>query len=393
MRPSSRTRPRLLAVVTVPPVPVQDGLTLRVAHLLRELGQRWDITLVAPVPPVDQPYPGVIPGVARLETVPLPGRLTYLPWQYDHRALRDRVDALVHELRPPVLLAWSGAEFVAFDRPHHPPVVSDHIDCLALTTWRSVRREGTWRRRLSVLTDALSVARYERRVGREARAVVLVGEDDARAMRRLAPRAAMRVISNGVALPSSAMLDRPESARPTVIFTGTLDYPPNVAGVMHFVSEVLPLLRERVPNVVFRIAGRSPTAPVLGLRTMPGIELSIDVPDMPTVLADAWVAVAPMRSGSGVKNKILEAWAMARPVVMTRMAANGLQLDAAAESLVTDTPEEMARCLAALFGDTPRRRRLGAAGRALVERAHTWTGVADEFDRLLRAAADGVAAG
>src|SRR5689334_4607142 len=119
-------RPQLLAVVTIPPLPLDNGFSLRVANLLAELGRHWEITLVAPEPPEGR-YQQVLAGVSRLETVRLVGRMFYSPSQYDSRPLQKRVDELVAEIRPQALLLWGGAEFLAFDRPHYPPVLVDRI--------------------------------------------------------------------------------------------------------------------------------------------------------------------------------------------------------------------------------------------------------------------------
>lgn len=376
-------RPRLLAVVTIPPLPLDNGFSLRVANLLAELGRDWEITLVAPQPPEGR-YPRALDGVHRLETVKLVGRMFYSPSQYDSRPLQRRVDELVAEINPPALLLWGGAEFLAFDRPAYPPALVDRIDCASLTAWREARMARTLRSRLSVLSDMVGHMWYERKVVRRAREVILVGEDDARLMRRLGGRDNVHVVSNGVAFPVIDPAIDTEAARPTVIFTGVMSYRPNVDAILYFAEQVFPRLRRRNPDATFVVAGRSPCPEVLALANVPGIVLLADVPDMLAAIGQAWVSVATMQSGSGVKNKILEAWAMAKPVVMTSLAANGLELDAPAASLVSDDPEVLATLIDQLLRDRERRRDLGAAGRALVLRHHSWAGAGATIDGLLR---------
>ncbi len=378
-------RPALLAVATVAPWPPADGYALRVVHLLRELGRTWKVVLVAP-----PAGPGWEPerwGVATFVPVTLGGTWRLLPSQYDPRPLAAAVDPLVAGLRPRAALLWAGAEHLGF-RPGFPPAVADRIDCMALVAWRGFRAARGPRERLRALSDAWAYARYERRVVRRIPATVVVGEDDARALRRLAGRArpgpgpgSVHVVPNGVALPRADV--KREGPRPTVIFSGVMAYRPNAEAADWFAREVWPLVRAEVPAARFAIAGREVTPEVARLAEVPGVEVLGPVPDMTAALGEAWVAVAPMRSGAGIKNKVLEAWAAGTPVVMTRLAGNGLALDAQAEELVRDDPGEMARLVARLLGDPGARARYGRAGRALVARAHGWEDAGRKLTRLL----------
>jgi glycosyltransferase involved in cell wall biosynthesis len=124
---------------------------------------------------------------------------------------------------------------------------------------------------------------------------------------------------------------------------------------------------------------------VARLAQAPGVEVLGEVPDMTAVLRQAWVAVAPMRTGAGIKNKVLEAWAVGTPVVMSPAAANGLLLGPAAAGLVEDDPARMAEVVARLLTDTPERRRLGAAAHGLALE-HAWEDAARQVSRLLRTA-------
>lgn len=385
-------RSPLLAVVTIPPLPIDNGFTLRVANMLRELGAYWSITLVAPALPRGRSYPS-IPGVDRLVTVPMVGRMTYLPSQYDVAPLRYRVDELIREIRPAALLLWGGAEFLAFDRPDRPHTVADRIDCATLTAWRQARMAPTLRTKLSELSEVITYASYERKIDRSADTVVVVGEADAAVMRRIGGRSNVHVVSNGVSLPEESATFGAEAAEPTVTFTGVLNYPPNMDAVLFFAREVLPLIRAEEPTAVFLVAGRSPAEEIRALEGTPGLRILADVADMRAVIAESWIAVAPMQSGSGVKNKILEAWAMAKPVVMTGLAANGLELTPHVRTLVADRPRELAALVVGLIRDQPRRAALGLSGREIVTLRHSWLGAGRMMDTLLRTNAESVARG
>ena len=186
---------------------------------------------------------------------------------------------------------------------------------------------------------------------------------------------------NGVALPSAAV---PEHPSPTVVFAGTLDYAPNVDAVAFVAAEIWPLIRAAVPGARCVMAGRRPVAAIRPLDGRDGIEVRADVADMATELQSAWVALAPMRTGVGLKNKVLEAWACARPVVMTPMAMNGLRLPPGHARLIRAGAPELAKAAVALLRDAAARHRLGAAARAMVARDFTWNIAGSRVDALLR---------
>jgi glycosyltransferase involved in cell wall biosynthesis len=172
-----------------------------------------------------------------------------------------------------------------------------------------------------------------------------------------------------------------------VTFTGVMSYPPNVEAATWFARRVWPLVRAAVPGARYRVVGRKPTPAVLALAAEPGVEVVGAVPDMQAELRKAWVAVAPMRDGGGIKNKVLEAWAVGTPVVMTHLAANGLSLDAAAAALVTSVPAVFADRVVALLREPSRRDVLSRAAHELAGREHGWEHAAEQLSRLLRAGA------
>jgi glycosyltransferase involved in cell wall biosynthesis len=175
-----------------------------------------------------------------------------------------------------------------------------------------------------------------------------------------------------------------EAASPTLSFTGALDYQPNIEAVLFAASAIWPHILAAVPTARFVVAGRSPTADIRALATQRGIEIGANVPDMMEVIGRSWVSIAPMRSGVGIKNKVLEAWACARPVVLTRLATNGLIVPPDHASLVCDSADALAAAVIRLFNDADGRRRLGQSARETMQRHFTWANAAARIDALLR---------
>ncbi|WP_439578904.1 glycosyltransferase [Elioraea sp.] len=367
----------LLAVCTRPPWPVRDGYGLRVANLLEGLAGAWRITLVAPT--------DVVPCAITCVPVALTGSgLTY-PWRFDDAPLRAAVRTALAERPAARALVFPGAEAVWFDDAGLPPAVMDMIDCNPLEFWRAALSGRGLRARLRSLAEVPVAIRYARRTVWSFSATVLVGERDAAWMRRIGGRDTVHVVPNGVAVPPTERLVE-EDVVPTVVFLGSLGYAPNVDATLFAAEQIWPRIAEAVPGARFVIAGRAPAPEIRALAAQPGIVVAADVPDIVTVLGRAWVSVAPMRIGVGIKNKVLEAWACARPVVMTPLATNGLVLPPGHGAFVRRDPAGLADAIVTLLRDRAARQAAGASARALVRERFSWAGAAARIDALLRAA-------
>jgi glycosyltransferase involved in cell wall biosynthesis len=145
---------------------------------------------------------------------------------------------------------------------------------------------------------------------------------------------------------------------------------------------VLPRVRAECADARLLIVGRDPADAVLALGTHAGVEVVGEVDDVGTYLARAAVFVAPILSGSGIKNKVLEAFAVSRPVVATSLAVEGLPVSDGREARVADGADAFARAIVDLLADPAAAERIGAAGRGLVEDRYTWEACADRYRRL-----------
>jgi glycosyltransferase involved in cell wall biosynthesis len=193
-------------------------------------------------------------------------------------------------------------------------------------------------------------------------------------------------VPNGVDVPPLERIGA-EAPEPTLSFTGALDYQPNIEAVLFAAQAIWPRIRAALPQARFVIAGRNPAPEVLALAGQPGLGIKPDVPDMMTVLGQSWASIAPMQSGVGIKNKVLEAWACRRPVVLSRLATNGLVVPPDHAGLIATSAEGMAESVVALFTDPDLRKRLGQSARENVEAHFTWAGAAARVDALLNAPA------
>jgi glycosyltransferase involved in cell wall biosynthesis len=182
---------------------------------------------------------------------------------------------------------------------------------------------------------------------------------------------AVRVVPNGVDVGTFAWA---EDARPParLVFGGNLGYFPNVDAAVWVARDILPRVRVAVPHAELRLVGARPARAVRALRARPGVSLAASVPAMAPELAAATVALVPLRAGSGLQNKVLEAMAVGTPVVATPRAVAGLDLRAGEHALVADDAAGLAAAVVALVRDPVRARTLARAARALVERRYRW---------------------
>ncbi len=160
---------------------------------------------------------------------------------------------------------------------------------------------------------------------------------------------------------------------PLLVFTGQMDYRPNVEAVESFAQQVLPLIRMEHPDASFAIVGRNPTPQVSALAALPGVIVTGGVPDVRGWLAAADVVVAPLRIARGIQNKVLEAMAMARPVVASPQAAEGIDACHGEHLLVARDPEAEARAVLGLLADPALAAALGMTARQRVEQRYDWS--------------------
>lgn len=267
--------------------------------------------------------------------------------------------------------------------PYLPPPGAWHrhldlVDALSLNM--ATRARGSrGAARLAFAAEARLMRRYEAACVADVESASLVSEAD----RRQAPGLqAAAVVPNGVDVerfPYVAPRDRPT----TLMFFGNLGYFHNVEPARHVAQEVLPRVLRRVPGATLRLVGARPAAAVLRLGAIDGVEVVGAVADMATELHRAAVAIIPMFTGSGMKNKVLEAFSAGTPVVTNEVGIEGVQgARAGAHHLQGETADALAdRCVELLL-DARRRVELAEAGRALVERDFTWSAQAQRLLRL-----------
>jgi len=226
--------------------------------------------------------------------------------------------------------------------------------------------------------EAKRLRAFEASVAARADLCLFVSEAEAKLFRRVIgdQARAIAALENGVDLdhfnPARGLSEVDAGQGPLIVFTGQMDYPPNIDAVVSFATEVLPIIREREGNARFAIVGRAPTTRVTALAQLPGVLVTGEVPDTRPWLLAAAAVVAPLRIARGVQNKVLEAMAMAKPVIASPEAAEGIEACHGQDLLVASSAAAQADAVLSVLHNQERRLAIGRAARAAVQARYSW---------------------
>lgn len=394
---------RLLFLTPQLPYPPHQGTALRNWGLISHLASRHEIWLLSfdempGAPALPQP---LMRACARIRTFPVPRRTTgdrlrtlagsSLPdmawrlWSPEferalHAWLREgdfdiaQVEGI--ELARYMLNARSARAKFVFDDHNSEYLLQKRT--FEMDARNPARAHGTaysfvqWRR----------LRAFERAALRAADATLCVSPQDAESLRALEPRAQPRVIYNGIDVADYAGFAAPraEPAPPTVVFTGKMDFRPNVNAALWFATEIWPEVRRAHPGARFLIVGQKPSSRLDPLRADPSITLTGQVDDVRPYIASADAYVAPLLAGGGTRFKLLEAMAMRRAIVSTAMGCEGFDVRSGRELVIADRAPDFARAMIDLLRDPARRAELGARGQAFVAATYDWSAIIPKLE-------------
>jgi O-antigen biosynthesis protein len=261
-----------------------------------------------------------------------------------------------------------------------PAILTKHeVDFAACA--RRAGRESNPAIKFRWFYNYLQVLDREIELTRKVDAVVCMTDPDARELKKFSPTIPIYTINTGVDLDYFQSAG-PPSADPRIVFVGAFQHLPNVDAMIYFCRDVLPRIREKVPEVELLIVGSKPPAQIAALTTIPGVQVTGFVPDIRPFMARSSVYIVPLRLGVGIRGKILEAWSMGMPVVSTSVGCAGLRYENERNLLVADTSEQFAQHVLALLSDTEMRRRIGEEGRRTAELHYSWETSAQRLDAL-----------
>jgi glycosyltransferase involved in cell wall biosynthesis len=278
----------------------------------------------------------------------------------------------------------------------HPLLVFDDHNAEYVLQQRAfetdIRRPRRWIAAAYSLVQWRRLRRYERRACRTADRVVVVSEVDAQAVRRLDRDLDPIVVPNGVdmafytasvpPLPDRSPAAEAGAPGQDLVFTGKMDFRPNVDSVLWFAEKVLPLVLREAPGAFFWVVGKDPHPRLASVADQPSVAVTGWVEDVRPYITRAAVYVIPLRIGGGTRLKVPEAMAMGKAIVSTTLGCEGFALESGRHLVIADTPDEFAAAVVALLRDPERRAHLGEAARQLAGSKYDWGMIVPRLEQV-----------
>lgn len=391
---------RLLYLVHRLPYPPNKGDKVRSLHLLKHLARNHEIHLGTFIDdPDDEQHVDTVRGYcaglhverlsprnAKLRSLSglVSGEALSLPY-YRNAGMQDWVRQTLAQQNFDTAIVFSSvmAQYV----PAELPSLVDFVDADS-AKWSAYAENHRWPMSWIYRREGRMLLDFERRTAAHAKRSFFVTPAEVELFTKLAPECETQVeaMGNGVDAdffaPEHAGVSPYAAGELPIVFTGAMDYWPNIDAVCWFASEVLPGLRQKWPQLRFHIVGRSP-APAVQALASEGVAVSGTVPDVRPWLAHAALVVAPLRVARGVQNKVLEAMAMGRPVVAASACTGAIEADHGRDLLAATTADEYVMAINSLLTDTQRAGEIGANGRQCVLSRYSWDAHLASIDRYL----------
>jgi len=379
-------------------LPLDSGGKLRTYNILRHLSANHDVTYLSYYggkskdPAYERQIVSVLPGAIPVFTdIPeptgfdrvldylreLPKSAPYAVSRFASGDVRRILEEWISQPKFDVAVCDFLASAPNFPRDLAMPCVLFQHNVESVLWRRRAQFESKFLDRMIAKIEYARMVRYEAQQVRRFHQIFAVSERDREVMSTMVERSRVSVLPTGVDLAKYCYDPQLRPAGPLVIFTGSMDWEPNIDGVEYFCRQAWPRVLTSVPGARFRIVGRDPRPRVKKLAS-PSIEVTGSVDSIIDHLRDAAVVVVPLRIGSGTRLKIYEAMAMGKAVVSTGIGAEGLDVHDGKDILLADRPKPFADAVVTLLRDEVERRRYELAA-AATARQHDWSVIAERF--------------
>jgi glycosyltransferase involved in cell wall biosynthesis len=386
----------VLCVSTLMPYPPVGGGESKFFHLLREVSRfhEVDLLLFPPTEPAREDIDGLRPHARSISLEPYRRRSGFLD------KLRSIVDPIPHPFsffrNTPITGAvkralgenkydllhvegsFPGYSIVGLRTP--PRLILPH-DAIYRNYMENLKM-APWRKKPFLTLDFLKFRYYEPRLYGYFDAVGMCTTVEARAVKKLNPAVHVRVVSNGADLNTAAPGPHAEEF-PSLVFSGSFDYPPNELAALRLMGRIAPPLRVRWPKLTVFIVGNRPTRRMARAADgNPGNVITGRVESVPEWIARGSVYCSPLTYGVGFKNKVPEAWSAARPLVATPKTMEGIEFIPGRDALVAETDADLVRACAMLLDDADMRKKIGESGGKRIDERYNWPLLAQDLLEL-----------
>ncbi len=390
------------------PYPPHQGASLRNWHIMRSLAQQNDVSLLSfQEPQQKNDSESLAPLLSVCNTakfIPTPPHTTRTRLRHlltspypdmGHRLESDQFAATLQQLLTTQqfdLIQIEGIELCRYidiirqASPQSNIVFDNHNAETALqqrTFLTDIRQPQRWIGAAYSAVQVLKLGRFERKACQKADAVTAVSQTDAEILNQLRQKKPpVKAIPNTIDVSQyQPPAETAELPKHDLVFTGKMDYRPNVDAMIWFTQEIWPVLRQALPELTLAIVGQKPHARLKPLAQLPGITLTGFVPDVKPYLYGACAVIMPLRMGSGTRLKLLEAMAAGKPIISTSIGAEGFPVTSGKELLLADTPSEMVSVITQLLQAPSQQKHLTRHAAEFVKR-YDWSLVANQFETL-----------
>ncbi len=401
MKASAGSNLRILWVKAGKLLPLDTGGKIRSFNILRHLARRHQVTLLSYYggkkdPDYEAEITGELPGTHAIATSALDGdavaqSVDYLwrLWQPEPFAVSKFTDPAVRR----TLAAWLGAEkfdvavcdFLSaslnFPRTSATPVVLFQHNVETALWQRMASTESNPLKRLVYRIEAVKMARYEQHTLHRFRQVIAVSEHDRQEMLAVAADCDIVVVPTGVDTQKYSAAPPAAANPPRIVFTGSMDWEPNLDAVAYFCRDIFPRVRRESPAAIFQIVGRNPHPSVRAVAS-DHVQVTGTVPSVADYLRDATVVIVPLRIAGGTRLKIFEAMAMGKAVVSTSIGAEGLDVQNGRDLILADDPAAFAEAILLLIRNEGLRQNYERSAAKLAAQ-YDWSIIVDRFAAVL----------
>ena len=392
---------RILWVKAGKLLPVDTGGKIRSYNILRHLARNHEVTLLSYYGGQrDSAYEAEIqrelPGAQTIYTAALDGSVFAQSLHYLGRLFHSApfaVSKFTHADVQRSLASWLGADKFDVAVCDFLSASSNFPDTLSTPTvlFQHNVESALWRRmaatesnpvkRLAYQMESRKMSRYERSALGKFHHVIAVSEHDRQQMLDMDPACAISVVPTGVDTQKYSVAPPASANPPRIVFTGSMDWEPNIDAVAYFSQEVFPTIRAEFPSALFQIVGRSPHVQVRQLAS-DSVQVTGTVPSVAEYLRDATLVVVPLRIGGGTRLKIFEAMAMGKAVISTSIGAEGLDVQSGRDLILADDAAALAHAINLLLRDPELRRQYELAAAKLAAR-YDWSNIVQRFAEVL----------
>ncbi len=396
-------KPPLLFLSHRIPYPPYKRDKIRSFHLLKYLSAKYRIYLAAFIDdPADWQYTetlsewceqthfvGLSSKLGKLRSLKgfLTGEPLTVPYYFDSEMAAWVSNVMARETVDNILIFSSAmAQYVHAERFIQKNKIIDFVD-VDSDKWRQYAEKKRWPMNWVYRREAKQLLDYEREIALSFSASLFVSGMEADLFKKLAPESAEKIsyYSNGVDITGfDPAIDLPnpfQNPGHHIVFTGAMDYWPNEDAVVWFVTEVLPAAKREWPTLEFHIVGSKPSEKVKALVRNEGVHVTGRVPDVRPYISHAAAVIAPMRIARGIQNKVLEAMALAKPVIVSPMGLEGIDAEHGKEVLIADDADDYIESFSKVFSEEDNQ--IGFQARSKIVNDFSWESTLPKIDRWL----------